>query len=89
MTVGLTALRPEGLRPHSVPRLTEDPRQSVRGRQLVGPFRRPPLQGPCCPRGSGGAQARARPEKGDHERLFGARSLSPQQTGQARIHAAP
>lgn len=50
VTVGLTVLRPEGLRPHSVPRLTEDPGQSVRGRQLRWSHRRPPLQSPLAAR---------------------------------------
>lgn len=86
--MSLTPLKPGGFCPHHlVPNLTEDPRQFVWGRQLVGSFRQPPPQGPHRPRGSDGAGAR--PEKGDHERLLGARCLLPQQTGQARIHAAP
>lgn len=71
----------------ATPDLTEDPRELVGLRQLVGFFRQPPPQGPHCPRGPDGAGAR--PEKGDHERLFGAWCPSPQQTGQARIHTAP
>lgn len=92
VTVGLTPRPPPRARrvpvpPTPGPGLTEDPRQFVRGRQLVASLRRPPPQGPHRPRGTDRAQAR--PKKGDHERLFGARGLSPQQTGQARIHAAP
>ena len=78
--------KPVGLRPQ-LPGLTKDPRELVGLRQLVGFFRQPPPQGPHCPRDSGGVGAL--PEKSDHERLFGARRPSPQQTGQARIHAAP
>ena len=67
--------------------LTKDPRELVRVRQLVGFLQGPPLQGPHSPRGSD--RTGARPEKSDHEGLFGARCPLPQQTGQARIHAEP
>lgn len=76
-----------GPSPRPAPDLTKDPWKSVRVRQLVGFLRRPPLQGPGCPRGSD--RTGARPEKSDQERLLGARRPSPQQTGQARIHAVP
>lgn len=76
-----------GPSPRPAPDLTKDPWKSVHVRQLVGFLRRPPLQGPGCPRGSD--RTGARPEKSDQERLLGARRPSPQQTGQARIHAVP